>query len=70
MGGGTEEHADGALLVRSSPGRMDIVFNRPERPNAFTSGTYAALLEVCAALREDRSTRVVVLRGPGGRAFA
>jgi enoyl-CoA hydratase/carnithine racemase len=30
----------------------------------------AALLEVCAALREDRSTRVVVLRGAGGRAFA
>ncbi len=58
------------LLVRRTPGRVDIVFNRPERLNAFTSATYDALLRECAALREDRSTRTVVLRGAGGRAFA
>jgi enoyl-CoA hydratase/carnithine racemase len=62
--------ADGALLVRRTTGMVEVVFNRPERHNAFTSGTYEALLEVCAQLRTDEATRVVVLRGAGGRAFA
>jgi enoyl-CoA hydratase/carnithine racemase len=67
---GTRELADGALLLRRTTGVVEVVFNRPERHNAFTSGTYDALLEVCAELREDPSTRVVVFRGAGGRAFA
>jgi enoyl-CoA hydratase/carnithine racemase len=62
--------ADGALLVRRTPGVVEVVFNRPERHNAFTSGTYDGLLEVCAELREDTEARVVVFRGAGGRAFA
>ncbi|HSJ22795.1 MAG TPA: enoyl-CoA hydratase-related protein [Nocardioidaceae bacterium] len=62
--------ADGALLVRRTPGVVEVMFNRPERHNAFTSGTYDGLLEVCAELREDTEARVVVFRGAGGRAFA
>ncbi|MFZ5846500.1 MAG: enoyl-CoA hydratase-related protein [Actinomycetota bacterium] len=62
--------ADGDLLVRRRPGVVEVVFNRPERHNAFTSGTYAGLLDVCAELHEDPATRVVVFRGAGGRAFA
>jgi enoyl-CoA hydratase/carnithine racemase len=69
-GGHVQQLADGALLVRRGPGLVEVVFNRPERHNAFTSGTYDGLLEVCAELRRDEETRVVVFRGAGGRAFA
>lgn len=65
-----QQLADGDLLVRRSDHTTQVVFNRPERHNAFTSGTYEGLLELCAELREDRETRVVVFRGAGGRAFA
>jgi enoyl-CoA hydratase/carnithine racemase len=65
-----EELADGALLVRRSDHLVEVVFNRPERHNAFTSGTYEGLLKVCAELRHDTEARVVVFRGAGGRAFA
>jgi len=65
-----QQLAGGDLLVRRTDGVVEVVFNRPERHNAFTSGTYAGLLEVCAELREDDRTRVVVFRGAGGRAFA
>ena len=69
--GGTERRlADGALLVRRRGTTLEVVFDRPERHNAFTSGTYDGLLEVCAELRGDHGVRVVVLRGAGGRAFA
>lgn len=61
--------ADGDLLVRREPGTVEVVFNRPERHNAFTSGTYEALLAVCAELHDDQGTRLVVFRGAGGRAF-
>jgi enoyl-CoA hydratase/carnithine racemase len=58
------------VLVRRHEAHVEVVFNRPERHNAFTSGTYDALLVLCAELREDPSVRLVVLRGAGGRAFA
>ncbi len=61
---------DEDLLVRRHPGWVEVVFNRPERHNAFTSRTYAGILEACAALHDDPDTRVVVFRGAGGRAFA
>jgi enoyl-CoA hydratase/carnithine racemase len=62
--------ADGALVVRRSGHLVEVVFNRPERHNAFTSATYEGLLDLCARLRHDDSARVVVFRGAGGRAFA
>jgi enoyl-CoA hydratase/carnithine racemase len=62
--------ADGALLVRREGPLVEVVFNRPERHNAFTSGTYEGLLEICAELVDDSAVRVVVFRGAGGRAFA
>ena len=67
---GEEKLADGDLLVRRTDHMAQVVFNRPERHNAFTSHTYEGLLQLCAELREDRDTRVVVFRGAGGRAFA
>lgn len=68
--GEERELADGALLVRREGSVVEVVFNRPERHNAFTSGTYEGLLTVCAELGEDEAVRVVVFRGAGGRAFA
>jgi len=62
--------ADGDLLVRRAGHLVEVVFNRPERHNAFTSGTYEGLLQVCGELRDDPTARVVVFRGAGGRAFA
>ena len=44
----TSSLADGALLVRRRDHLVEVVFNRPERHNAFTSGTYEGLLEICA----------------------
>lgn len=67
---GVEELADGELLVRRRPGVVELVFNRPERHNAFTDATYDALRTICVELAHDEQTRVLVLRGAGGRAFA
>ena len=58
------------LLVRRTPGVVEVVFNRPHRHNAFTTETYDGVLALCASLRDDDSVRVVVFRGAGGRAFA
>lgn len=58
------------LLVTRSPGMVEVVFNRPERRNAFTAAMYAELGELCRELREDDTTHVLVLRGAGGKAFA
>lgn len=66
-----ERHlADGAVLLRRTGSRLEVVFNRPERHNAFTSATYEALLAVCAGLADRPDVRTVVFRGAGGRAFA
>lgn len=46
-----------------------IVFARPEARNAMTWTMYEQLQSACHALRDDRSCRVVVLRGEGGEAF-
>ena len=46
-----------------------IVFARPEARNAMTWPMYEQLQAACRELRDDRSCRVVVLRGEGGEAF-
>lgn len=58
------------VLVRRHPTSVEVVFNRPQRHNAFTSRTYEELLLLCAELAEDSEVRTVVFRGAGGRAFA
>jgi enoyl-CoA hydratase/carnithine racemase len=58
------------LQITRREGVVEVVFNRPERRNAFTAAMYAALRELCDDLREDTATRVLVLRGAGGKAFA
>ena len=49
---------------------VTVTLNRPERRNALTREMYAALADLCADLADDPETRVLVLRGAGGKAFA
>jgi len=58
------------LSVARTDDVVEVTFNRPERHNAFTRAMYDGLRELCDDLAEDRSVRVLVLRGAGGRAFA
>lgn len=46
-----------------------LVFDRPSARNAMTWRMYEQLAEACATIAADRSVRVAVLRGAGGRAF-
>lgn len=68
--GPPDERAGGQVLVRRAPGAVELSFNRPGKHNSFTDAIYAALLDLCAEVAGDRSVRVVVVRGEGGRAFA
>lgn len=65
VGAVTEE-----LLIRRQDRSVEVVFNRPHRHNAFTSGTYQRLHELCVELGEQPEVRTVVFGGAGGRAFA
>jgi len=58
------------LQVERRPGVVEVVFNRPERRNAFTAAMYAGMRELVDELTHDPDTRVLVLRGAGGKAFA
>ncbi|WP_408898178.1 enoyl-CoA hydratase-related protein [Nocardioides sp. R1-1] len=64
--------ADDLLIEndRLGPGVLEVTFNRPQRRNAFTRDMYAALRDLWERTAQDRSVRVVVLRGAGGKAFA
>lgn len=55
---------------RLGSGVLEVTFNRPERRNAFTKAMYGDLRTLWEQTAEDRSVRVVVLRGAGGKAFA
>jgi enoyl-CoA hydratase/carnithine racemase len=46
-----------------------VTFDRPQARNAMTWSMYEQLAEACARIDADRSLRVAVLRGAGGRAF-
>lgn len=46
-----------------------LLFDRPAARNAMTWRMYEELAAACAAIAEDRSIRVAVLRGAGGKAF-
>ena len=53
---------DGPLLL--------LTLNRPEKRNALSAALRKALMAALEADRADASTRVVVLQGAGGKAFA
>ena len=47
-----------------------LSFNRPRSRNAMTFEMYEALRERCAGMPTDGSTRALIIRGEGGKAFA
>lgn len=65
-----ESPASSDLRIDRAPGVVTVTFDRPHRHNAFTREMYAAMRALCTELATDTDTRVLVLRGAGGRAFA
>ena len=53
--------SDGPLAI--------LTFNRPEARNAMTWEMYDALVDACERVDRDESSRVLILRGAGGKAF-
>ena len=47
-----------------------ITFNRPEARNALTFAMYEELARICTAANDDKTLRVMVIRGAGDKAFA
>ena len=60
---------DAPVLTRETQGHVaTLTMNRPRALNALSDDLLAALRDECAALAEDRETRVVILKG-AGKAF-
>jgi enoyl-CoA hydratase/carnithine racemase len=57
------------VLVERRGEVMWVTFNRPEARNAMTFAMYERMAELAQEADEDRSLRVMVLRGAGGQAF-
>lgn len=47
-----------------------VTFNRPHARNALTFDMYEGVADIAARANDDRSLRVLVFHGAGGRAFA
>lgn len=54
------------LLLEKQRGRLYVTFNRPERRNAINNQMAQEIADLVAHLEEDRTIRVVILRGAGG----
>lgn len=61
---------DSVVIVDKGPGGVaTLVFNRPDKLNAFTADLVAEATAAMAELRDDAAVRSVVVRG-NGRAFS
>ncbi|MGC0367338.1 enoyl-CoA hydratase [Rhodococcus sp. 27YEA15] len=58
------------LIATTSRGVATIVLNNPERRNALSRSMMDGIVQVLQQIHADGSTRVIVFRGAGGRAFA
>src|SRR2546426_381012 len=61
--------SDALLLAAQGPIRT-ITFNRPEQRNSLPPVEWLHLREILVEIAADRSARVVIVRGAGGRAFS
>lgn len=71
MSQATEKPSDdqGQVRFERDGALVRLTFDRPAFRNAMTWKMYQELADACDRIRDDRSVRVVVLRGEGGRAF-
>jgi enoyl-CoA hydratase/carnithine racemase len=60
---------DGQVTLRVADAVAHVLFDRPWARNAMTWAMYDGLAAACAAINENSSVRVAVLRGAGGKAF-
>ena len=58
------------LLVERHGATLLLTFNRPSTRNALTFAMYQKLAEAIESCAQDKSIRVVVIIGAGGKAFA
>ncbi|MEX2450058.1 MAG: enoyl-CoA hydratase-related protein [Rhodospirillales bacterium] len=59
-----------SVIVECSKDIATVILNAPERLNAMSKETWAALDATMKSLSEDETLRCVVLRGAGDKAFA
>ena len=57
--------SDQPVLFETSDGVARLTLNRPDKLNSFTSPMRALLRDAIAAIRNDRSTRVLLVTGSG-----
>ena len=58
------------ILARSADGIGWITFNQPEKRNAISLEMWAGVATAAGIMGKDKSVRVVVMSGAGGKAFA
>src|SRR3954452_6035255 len=58
------------LLYSVEDGIARMTFNRPQARNALTFAMYERMAEICTAINDDRSIKVLVMTGTGDKAFA
>ena len=61
--------SDGEVRLVREGAVATILFDRPQARNAMTWQMYEGLAAACAQLSSDKSIRVAVFRGVGGKAF-
>lgn len=54
------------VVVQFSGGRLDLVFNRPERKNALTDAMYGTIIDALEQADKKNEVKVVVLSGKDG----
>jgi enoyl-CoA hydratase len=62
--------AEPELLYTVENGIGHIVLNRPQARNALTFGMYDRIAEICRNAGNDKTLRVIIISGAGGKAFA
>ena len=65
-----QESTASDLLYEVRDGIGRVTFNRPHARNALTFAMYERLAQICNDAGQDRSLKVLVLTGEGGKAFA
>ncbi len=61
---------DSVLLIEKEPPLGWLIFNRPEKLNAFNAAMWGAIPGALSQLEADPEVRVIVVRGAGDRAFS